>query len=324
MKQPPEFFLGSLSLTRLLFTHLTIVTPLSQLPLPFLDQSPDWEWEEQDDDSVVLPIAFNDSIKQRDRFLGQQRCVICGVASDIVLQHCHIVGREDKQTWYDLKYHGWIPLQTRLYPQHEPRNGLLLCSNHRIWFDNYFFFLRFSPKIQKLVFVNYSGDPELQKHHGKAIALDVEDCCAPLPTLFLIHEMRVRAFRPFAPLNPAMPCDSPWQEWIESDRVFDHFSGSFKRDNLPDNSENGGVTVPPRHQALPAMTNAGGISSSERPLEPLDTDVIAEILTATRAMPSWKDCEEGKSWTGTAEENIQKYLSSIHNTHRASPSCDSL
>jgi hypothetical protein len=98
MKQPPEFFLGSLSLTRLLFTHLTIMTPLSQLPLPFLDQSPDWEWEEQDDDSVVLPIAFNDSIKQRDRFLGQQRCVICGVASDIVLQHCHIVGREDKQT----------------------------------------------------------------------------------------------------------------------------------------------------------------------------------------------------------------------------------
>jgi hypothetical protein len=49
--------------------------------------------------------------------------------------------------WYDLKYHGWIPLQTRLYPQHEPRNGLLLCSNHRIWFDNYFFFLRFSPKV---------------------------------------------------------------------------------------------------------------------------------------------------------------------------------
>lgn len=129
--------------------------------------------------------------------------------------------------------------------------------------------------------------------------------------------MRVRAFRPFAPLNPAMPGDSPWQEWIGSDRVFDHFSNSFKRDNLPDNSENGRGTVPLRHQVLPAMTNGGGMSSGERPLDPLDTDVIAEILAATHAMPSWKDCEGGKSWTGTAEENIQKYLSSIHNTQRA-------
>ncbi|KAN0139014.1 hypothetical protein V8E53_003402 [Lactarius tabidus] len=305
------------------------MTPFSQLPLPFLDQSPDWEWEERDEDSVLLPIAFNASINQRDKFLGQQRCVICGVASDIVLEHCHIVGGEDEETWSDLKSYGWIPLQTRFLPQHEPRNGLLLCSHHRIWFDNYYFFLRFSPKAsfipftsgtRKLVFINYSGDPELQKHHGKAIAIDLEDCCAPFPSLFLIHEMRVRAFRPFAPLNPSIPGDSPWQEWIESDGVFDHFSDSFKRDNLPDNS----VTVPPRHQVLPAVTNAGGVSSGERLLESLDTDVVAEILTATRAMPSWKDCEEGKSWTGTAEENIQKYLSSIHNTHRVSSSCDPL
>jgi hypothetical protein len=166
-------------------------------------------------------------------------------------------------------------------------------------------------QVQKFVFVNYSGDPDLQKYHGKAIALDVEDCCAPLPSLFLIHEMRVRAFRPFAPLNPAMPSDSPWQEWIESDRVFDNLSNSFKRDNLPDNSENGSVPVPPRPEILPVMTNTGDMSSGECPLDPLDEDVIVEILAATYAMPSWKDCEGGKSWTGTAEENIQKYLASM-------------
>jgi hypothetical protein len=29
-------------------------------------------------------------------------------------------------------------------------------------------------------------------------------------------------------------------------------------------------------------------------------------------MPSWKACQvEGTSWTGTAQENIQKYVSSI-------------
>ena len=37
----------------------------------------------------------------------------------------------------------------------------------------------------------------------------------------------------------------------------------------------------------------------------LNDNVIADTLTATRAMPSWKACEiEGTSWTGTAEENI--------------------
>lgn len=69
--------------------------------------------------------------------------------------------------------------------------------------------------------------------------------------------------------------------------------------------------MPPRHEIPPAMTNSGDMSAGEYPLDPLDEDVIAEILAATHAMPSWKDCEGGKSWTGTAEENIQKYLSSM-------------
>ena len=181
-------------------------------------------------------------------------------------------------------------------------------------------------QLQKFIFVNYSGDPELQKYHGKAIALDAKDCDAPFPSLFLLQEMRVRAFRPFSPLNPSMPNDSPWQEWIVSDGVFDHVSGSFKRDNLPDNSSNGSISVPPQRQLLPAMTDASGVSSGDLPLEPLNMDVIAEIVNATRAMPSWKACvkacEEGSSWTGTAEENIQKYFSSSDNTQRASSTFD--
>jgi hypothetical protein len=44
----------------------------------------------------------------------------------------------------------------------------------------------------------------------------------------------------------------------------------------------------------------------------LNANIIDDIFAATRAMPSWKACEvEGTSWTGTAEENIQKYISSI-------------
>jgi hypothetical protein len=59
------------------------------------------------------------------------------------------------------------------------------------------------------------------------------------------------------------------------------------------------------------MNTSGGESSGSgtRHLE-LNEKVIADILAATHAMPSWKECEmEGTSWTGTAEENKQKYLS---------------
>jgi hypothetical protein len=42
----------------------------------------------------------------------------------------------------------------------------------------------------------------------------------------------------------------------------------------------------------------------------MNDGAIAEILTATRAMPSWRACVmEGTSWTGKAEENIGKYVS---------------
>jgi len=265
-----------------------------------------YAWEQHEADSVILSSAFNSCINQRDNFLGQKRCIICGLVSDMVLQHCHII--EGRETWVLLKYNSWIPFQTQRYPQHEPRNGLLLCSNHYLWFENYFFFLRFLPNIQKYVFVNYSGDAELQKYHGKAVAIDIKDRYAPFPSLFLFHEMRCRGFHPFSPLNPTMPGDSPWQEWIELDGVFDHLSGSFKRNNTPDNSDNGCVTVPPLRQCLPPADSA---SSGEHPLEPLNKDVITEILTATRAMSSWKACEESR-WSGTAEENIEKYISTIH------------
>ncbi|KIL67614.1 hypothetical protein M378DRAFT_267851 [Amanita muscaria Koide BX008] len=124
---------------------------------------------------------------------------------------------------------------------------------------------------------------------------------------FINHEMRARGFFPFAP-NPDMPNNSAWQDWILSDGVFDNISGSFKRNSPPYDSNccNSSVTAQPQLQFPPATTNAGGASSGGCTL------ALNDILAATRAMPSWKACQvEGTSWTGTAEENIQKYVSSI-------------
>lgn len=57
--------------------------------------------------------------------------------------------------------------------------------------------------------------------------------------------------------------------------------------------------------------STGASTDGYRPLE-LNNDFIADILAATHAMPSWKACVmEGTSWDGTAEENVQRYISSI-------------
>jgi hypothetical protein len=52
----------------------------------------------------------------------------------------------------------------------------------------------------------------LQDFHGKAIALDIRDHHAPFPSRFILHEMRVRGFHPFEPVQPTMPDDVLWQD----------------------------------------------------------------------------------------------------------------
>jgi hypothetical protein len=164
-------------------------------------------------------------------------------------------------------------------------------------------------QTRKFVFINYSGKNSLQEFHGKALAIDIRDKHAPFPSLFIIHEMRVRGFHPFQPVTPAVQDPAPWQDWILSDGVIDNASGYFKRDSPPDDG-NDHTFAQPQPAGFPTM-DVGGSSSGGRALE-LNANVIADILAATRAMPAWKACEmEGTSWTGTAAENIEKYVSSI-------------
>ena len=155
------------------------------------------------------------------------------------------------------------------------------------------------------MFINYSGHRYLQQFDGKAIALDIKDKYTPFPSLFIIHEMRVRGFHPFQPVVPTIPDDMPWQDWILSDQVFDNASDSFKRDRPPPNHNH--ISAQAQLPFHPTTT-----TSSSQCTPALNADVIADILAATCAMPSWKACQvEGTSWTGTAEENIQKYVSFI-------------
>ncbi|KAH9037829.1 hypothetical protein EDB85DRAFT_1860977 [Lactarius pseudohatsudake] len=283
------------------------MTPLPPFPLPLADQPPDgYGCEERSLSVLSTTTAFKDSIEERDTFLGRPRCIVCGITTRMILQCCYIIGQAEPETWADLRDRHFIPLQSKSQPHHDPRNGLLMCNNHRILFNKFFFFLRFVPSTRRFILVNYSGVSDLQKFHGKAIALDNGNQ-SPFPSLFIIHEMRARGFRPFAPISPEIPNDNSFQDWITSDGIYDNISHSFRR-NLPDNSSSITMSTLPRFPSV--TTNTGG-SSGVHTLE-LNADVINEILAATHAMPSWKACEvEGTSWTGTAAENIEKYVSSI-------------
>ncbi|KIY52854.1 hypothetical protein FISHEDRAFT_23499, partial [Fistulina hepatica ATCC 64428] len=261
-------------------------------------------WEERDMSLLSTTTAFGTGIDERDKFFGERRCVICGVGG-LVLQYCHII-REAEPEWSDLKDRGWVPSEAKNHPGHESRDGLLMCPSHHVWFDGYEFFIRYFPDIRKFVFVNFSGSRHLQPFHGKAIALDIRDRHAPFPSLFIIHEMRVRGFHPFSPVAPEVDDGNLWQDWILSDGVFDNALGSFNRDGPPP-SGNNDVYKQPLLGFQPPTTGAGGPSSGRRTVA-LNEDVIADILAATHAMPSWKACQmEGTSWAGTAEENVQKY-----------------
>ena len=160
------------------------------------------------------------------------------------------------------------------------------------------------------MFVNYSNEPMLEQFHGKAIGLDIRDRHAPFASLFILHEIRVRGFHPFEPIEPAVPNDVPWQDWILSDCVFSNATGSFRRDSPLDNRDNSNnsSSAQSQPQFQPTTMSTGDASSGEHRIA-LNEDVIAEILAVTRAMPSWKACEvDGTSWTDTAHENIDRYV----------------
>jgi hypothetical protein len=101
--------------------------------------------------------------------------------------------------------------------------------------------------------------------------------------------MRVRGCHPFQPVVSTIPDDIPWQDWILSNHMIDNASNSFKRDRLPNHNNFSAQAQLPFD---PTMTSADGASSSQRTLA-LNADVIADILAATRVMPSWKACQVG-------------------------------
>jgi len=146
------------------------------------------------------------------------------------------------------------------------------------------------------VFINYTHSSSDTQHHGKAINLDVDDQRAPFPAIFLIHELRVRGFRPFDQEPDDIPTTSQFQDWmIMDDSITSETASTANTGNQ------GSAGVAPE-------SSSGGPAPGMMSLPPLNDETIQDILTASRESVSWKACIlEGASWDGTAEENTEKY-----------------
>ena len=199
-----------------------------------------------------------------------------------------------------------------------------MCRLHHTLFDRHEFFIRFFPNVShivrfvpiihmkqanKFVLIDYSDeyDEDIHPYHGKAIALDISDRYAPFASLFIIHEMRVRGYHPFHDTTPELPDTIDLQGWITTKGVLDNTESHFleyiaARMSAMTFSLSSRVCVPLVDGPAPSLVGQppviDGICGSPGP------------LPGTRASPSWKACViEGTSWTGSAEENKQKYLS---------------
>jgi hypothetical protein len=82
--------------------------------------------------------AFTTGLRNRDKFIGRTRCVICGESP--VNPHRHGMAAR----WSE-----------KLSPETESRNGLTMCANHHIAFDEHRFFIRYHPTVSEMIFCLY-------------------------------------------------------------------------------------------------------------------------------------------------------------------------
>ena len=73
------------------------------------------------------------------------------------------------EQWEDLRDPGFIPLPANSV-EHEPRNGVLMCRNHRGRFDDHQFYIRWVPEVRsalapiaisRLLLISFTSHPLL-------------------------------------------------------------------------------------------------------------------------------------------------------------------
>ncbi|KAH8823148.1 hypothetical protein DL96DRAFT_1616802 [Flagelloscypha sp. PMI_526] len=265
---------------------------------------PPYALDHQTISTVSDTDAFDTGLNERDVHDGNPVCVVCGYGAEDALDYCHIIPKDEIETWNELKRKGWIP-NTAKSVEHESRNGLRLCKNHHATFDRYFY-IRWVKEAKKFIFINHSQSPEFEEYHGKAILLDPDNRRVPFYTLFIIHECRVRGMNPFAADRP-IESSFPYHNWT--------VRSSATSNNIEENPSTSDHRTLPLSQPSSAPQNNSSNEPSSSSAQfvtfthPLASpEMLEEMVRRQRTENTWKACVmEGTSWEGTTQENIDKY-----------------
>ena len=79
---------------------ITVMAPLSTLVLPLPPHAPPsgYGWSDRPLSTLSTTTAFHTGLDQRDQFLGECRCVICGNYGSGILEHCHVIMDSEPHT----------------------------------------------------------------------------------------------------------------------------------------------------------------------------------------------------------------------------------
>ena len=163
--------------------------------------------------------------------------------------------------------------------------------------------------------INQSGIPSLERFHGRAVRLFADSTRLPFHGAFLIHEMRVRGFCPFAD-DRRISLPIPWQSWIQPDHGHDEVKS--KDDDFQSATRAIPVSASPHAESSKPQPRSGYNSAVETLYanskmltltNPFANPAELQALKRSFAeQPNWKAAVvEGESWEGNAEENMEKY-----------------
>ncbi|KAJ7506753.1 hypothetical protein B0H11DRAFT_1972581 [Mycena galericulata] len=285
--------------------------PTGQAPLPYI-----WRSGRKTPGSDVT--AFDKGLEARDQIDGTRICVVCGETTD--LEYAHIIPQSQQTKWRELRARNYVPPEAKDQAAHEPRNGVLFCTQHYGNFDNFRAFIRYIPSANAYIWLEFpkyyttdngKGPPNLiqrppSEFHGKKLHLDPAHPRAPIYSLFLIHECIARGHHPFltTPVEDGLDLTNP--PYASEVQLF---LSSVQQGSAPPATSS--PTTPTA--VISSMTSvpeiAGGGFGNVAGMPAADVEAV---LKAARSSNTWKSCVcEGIHFDGSTQDNIEKYAQRV-------------
>ncbi|KAJ7054356.1 hypothetical protein C8F01DRAFT_1374376 [Mycena amicta] len=277
---------------------------------------------------ISTDTAFSTGLENRDLLRGQRACVVCGNCDQVVLDNCHIIppSLAGQNLWGILRHLNYVPPGAKDSPVNEPRNGLTMCSSHHRKFDGFSAIVRYlPPPVHAYVWMEFEqyfleqGTLKTRspsQYHGRRLRLDPDHVRAPIYSLFLLQEMKARAFHPFLrnPVETGVNITNPQEAYIPD------WAATLAADDQGNNEDGEGGMGGGNHLGDGDGEGDGGNNCGRNDKDSggeerggwmtngMQLADVEAVLRAAQNSESWRECtRESISFTGTADKNAALY-----------------